>query len=96
MVRIRSLDWRPDRVEHIAKHDIEPYEVEEVVFGDRRGLLRKAGPARRNPADTVYRYLGHTEAGRYLFVVLLYTEQGRALPVTARDMTDGERRRYSR
>jgi uncharacterized protein len=90
------LEWRPDRVDHIAKHDVRPEEVEEAVFDDRRGLLRKVGPAERNPHETVYRYLGRTEAGRYLFVVLIHTERGNALPVTARDMTEAEKGRYSR
>jgi uncharacterized DUF497 family protein len=83
-------------VEHIAKHEVSPHEVEEAVFDDRRGLLKKAGSAKRNPQETVYRYLGCTEAGRYLFVVLIHTGQGNALPITARKMTDSEKRRYLR
>jgi uncharacterized DUF497 family protein len=96
MVRIRSLDWRPDRVEHIAKHDVTPDEVEEV-FEDRRKLVVKAGPAERNPDETIYRVYGRTEAGRYLFVALLLYEDGEeALPLTARDMTYKEKSRYRR
>jgi uncharacterized DUF497 family protein len=96
VVRIRSLDWRPDRVEHIAKHDVEPYEVEGAL-GDRRGLIIKAGPAERNPGEIVYRVYGRTETGRYLFVALLLYEDGEeALPLTAREMTDKEKRRYAR
>lgn len=96
MVWIRSLDWRPDRVEHIARHGVDPDEVEEAVFDDPRGLLLKMGPAERNPDETVYRHLGRTEAGRYLLVALLYVGQGEALPLTARDMNDAEKRRYLR
>lgn len=96
MVRIRRLDWRPDRVEHIARHGVDPDEVEEAVFDDRQGLLLRLGPAERNPDETVYRHLGRTEAGRYLFAALIYVGQGEALPLTARDMNDAEKRRYSR
>jgi uncharacterized DUF497 family protein len=38
--------------------------------------------------------LGLTEAGRALFVVLEPLGQTRAYVVSARDMTDGERRRF--
>lgn len=30
-MRIRELYWRPDRVEHIARHDVSVAEVEEAV-----------------------------------------------------------------
>jgi uncharacterized protein len=94
--RIRELYWRADRVDHILRHDVVPEEVEEAIFDDRRGILSKAGQARRNPEETVYRYLGRTSAGRYLFVALIYLGGGNALPLTARDMTESERRRYLR
>lgn len=97
MVNIRRLDWRLDRIEHLALHQVSPYETEEVVFGDRRRRIERAGPAERNPDETIYRIYGRTEAGRYLFVALLEYESGdEALPLTARDMTDQERRRYSK
>ena len=95
MRRIRELYWRHDRMAHIEqRHSVAPGEVEEAVFGDPDGLLLRVGPAERDPEEIVYRYFGRTEAGRHLMVVLLYLGQGEALPVTARDMTDGERRRF--
>jgi len=90
------LDWRLDRVEHIARHNIVPAEVEEVVFEDRKAVLEKAGPARRDPAQIVYVLLGRTQAGRYLMAVLIYEGRGVGFPVTARDMNQAERGRYSR
>lgn len=92
--KIRELSWRADRVEHVARHSIVPEDVEEALFGDRGGLLERVGPAERNAEETIYRYFGRTEAGRYLFVVLLYLGRGLAMPVTARDMTKTERRRF--
>lgn len=71
MINIRRLDWRPDRIEHIARHGVSPYEVEEAMFGDRDRVLGRVGLARRNPNEAIYRYLCRTEAGRYLFGVLL-------------------------
>ena len=68
---VRDLYWRTDRIDHIAKHSVAPGEVTEAIFGDPSGVLLRVGPAERNPEETLYRYLGRTEAGRYLLVVLL-------------------------
>jgi hypothetical protein len=89
------LYWRPDRVAHIWRHAVGPEEVEEAVFGDPGGVLTRVGPAERNPEETLYRYFGRTETGRYLMVALLYLGQGIAMPVTAREMTINERRRFN-
>jgi len=43
-VRIDELIWDDWNVEHIAGHDVEPEEVEEVCFG--RPLVRRAGTTR--------------------------------------------------
>lgn len=94
MVKIGWLDWRPDRVQHIAGHRVSPYEVEEAIRDKDRRVI-KAGTAERNPNEIIYRVYGQTDAGRYLFVPLLKYENGTgALPLTARDMTKSETRRY--
>lgn len=90
------MRWRDDRVEHIRRHGVVPAEVEEAVLDDRKALLERAGPARRDPSQTVYVSLGCTQAGRYLTVVLIDEGRGVGFPVTARDMTQAERRRYSK
>ena len=93
MSRIRELYWRADREEHILeRHNVTREEVEEAVFGDTRGRLRRTGPAKRDPEETVYEYYGRTLDGRYLMVALLYIGQGVAMPLTARDMTRTESR----
>jgi hypothetical protein len=91
---IAELFWRDDRIEHIAGHSITPDEVEEALFEDRDGLLLRVGPAERNPDETIYRYFGRTSAGRHLMIVLLYIGGGLAMPITAREMTRQERRRF--
>lgn len=96
MVYAEWLDWRDDRIPHIARHGITVREFEEAFFDVRRKSVR-VGPAERNPDETIYRIYGRTLDGRYLFlVVLLYADQPVVLPVTGRDMTNGERRRYRR
>ena len=86
---IRELIWPEDRIDHIAAHDIEPEEVEEVCFG--RALVLRAKSAGANPA---YYVLGQTTTGRYLFCVVIQFPDGKGYPVTARTMTDKEKRRF--
>jgi hypothetical protein len=54
-------------------------------------LPSSSGPAGKKSSDT---WCCLTEAGRALFVVLEPLGQTRAYVVSARDMTDGERRRF--
>ena len=89
-MRIHELTWPEDRINHIAQHDVTPEEVEEVCFG--KALVQHAKSEGRNP---VYYVLGQTEAGRYLFCVVIRFPDGRGYPITARPMTDKERRRYN-
>lgn len=90
------MRWREDRVEHVRRHGIVPAEVEESLLEDRKALLERVGPARRDPSQIVYVSLGRTQDGRYLMVVLIDEGRGVGFPVTARDMNRAERRRYSR
>jgi hypothetical protein len=88
-MKIREFVWPKDRVDHIAGHGIAPEEVEEVCF--EKSFVQRAKSQGQNP---VYYVLGQTEAGRYLFCVVIQFPDGKAYPVTARSMTDSERRRY--
>ena len=90
MMKIQELIWPEERVEHIARHDVTPEEVEEVCFS--RSLILRAKSEGDNP---VYYALGQTAAGRYLFCVVIQFPDGRGYPVTARPMTVKERRRYT-
>jgi len=88
-MRIERLIWPKDRIEHIARHDVTREEVEQVCFGEPWVLRGKSHG--RNP---VYYVLGQTEAGRHLFCVVIGFPDGNGYPVTARDMTVKEKRRY--
>ncbi len=88
---IHELVWPDDRVEHIARHGVTPEEVEDVCFS--RPLVQRAKSEGKNP---VYYVLGQTSAGRYLFCVVIRLPRGKGYPVTARPMTDKEKRRYRR
>lgn len=89
-MRIDQLIWPEDRIEHIARHGVTPEEVEEVCF-ERNPLVYRAKSKGENP---VYYVLGRTEAGRHLFCVVIRFSDGNGYPVTAREMTAREKRRY--
>jgi uncharacterized protein len=63
---IHEFLWPADRVDHIARHGVQPEEVEESCFG-RPLVLR----AKSEGAHRVYHVLGETEAGRHLFSVVI-------------------------
>ncbi len=86
---IESLLWPEDRIEHIARHNVSPEEFDQVCFG--RALLLRAKAQGPNP---VYHVLGQTDAGRYVFCVVIAFPDGYGYPVTARTMTAREQRRY--
>jgi hypothetical protein len=87
---IDEFIWPEERIEHIAQHGVTPEEVEEVCFG-RKPFVQRGKSEGENP---VYYVLGQTEAGRYLFCVVIRFTDGKGYPVTAREMTAKEKRRY--
>lgn len=86
---IHDFLWPEDRIEHIARHGVEPTEVEQVCFG--QSLVRRAKSEGDNP---VYYVLGQTEAGRYLLCVVIRFPDGKGYPVTAGEMTANEKHRF--
>jgi uncharacterized DUF497 family protein len=87
-VPISRFLWPEDRIEHIAQHGVTPEQFEEVCFGVSL-VLRARG---ENP---VYYVLGETDACRPLFCVVIEFPWRQGYPVTARDMTTQEKRRYA-
>jgi len=87
-MRISKLAWDDYRIDHVAQHDVEPEEVWEVCE-DSLHLARRQGRNR-------YRLYGQTADGRYLFVVLEHVEGTIFKPITARDMTEGEKQNFRR
>ena len=57
--------------------------------------IRRAGRGDVRGED-LYAAYGQTEAGRYLIVFFIYQGFGAALPISARDMSDAERRYFNR
>jgi uncharacterized protein len=88
-MEIREFVWPTERIDHIARHGVTPEEVEDVCFG--RSLVLRGKSEGVNP---VYYVLGQTDAGRYLFCLVIRFPDGKGYPVTARPMTERERRRF--
>jgi len=85
---IDRLDWDDYRVEHIARHDVEPREVWEVC-NDRSHLARRQG---RN------RYLVWANLGWTVSIcgIRAYPRTSVYKPITARNMTEREKRNFRR
>ena len=91
-MRIEELLWDDDNERHIRRHHVDEEEVEEVVYDSRTRVQRTTDSFgfRR------YLFWGRTAAGRHLLVVLDHLGGGTFRPVTARNMTPGEKRRFRR
>lgn len=87
-------EWDDDNVEHIARHGVEPEEVEEIVYEDcHPSWIVRA--RRRGMRETRWTVFGQTCAGHYLVAVIApYRGRGVWRVVTARGMERHTRRRY--
>ncbi len=91
MLKIRDIIWKMQFIEKLAvKHGVTTDEVEGVIFGRPHILRVRRGHVK---GEDVYEAFGKTLAGRHL-VVFFINKPGGALPISARDMTDAERRYY--
>ena len=85
-----NLDWFlwDDRtIAHVARHGLRPEEVDETLENDYRTLTTRNG---------FYMLLGRSAAGRYISIIFDLLGDGKAWVITARDMTQTEKRRYSK
>jgi hypothetical protein len=85
------FDWDAGNEDHVLAHGVEPTEVEEALLDP--GRIR--ADTRNAPAERRYALIGVTEEGRVLFVI--YAARGAKIrPVTARDASDVQKKRYRR
>ena len=89
MLRIESLEIDDHILEKIeSKHRISFTEVEEACLSNKRHV--------RRGREGLYKVFSQTTAGRYILVVLVNLGGGNWKVATAREMTDGERRLYTK
>jgi len=89
MLRIESLeidDHVLDKIE--SKHGIAFEQVEEACLSEKRHIRRSR--------EGLYKLFSQTAAGRYVLAVLVNLGRGDWKIVTAREMTDSERRLYNK
>jgi uncharacterized DUF497 family protein len=88
ILRVEDFVW-PDWVldKTVAKHGVEPDEVEQVFFNPPYKVRRSDSGK--------YLLYGRSEGGRYLFVVSAW-DGGSVRIISARDMTGAERRYWER
>ena len=89
MLRIEALeidDHILDKIE--SKHGVSFGEVEEACLLETRHIRRSR--------EGLYKLFSQTAAGRYILVVLVNLGGGLWKVVTTREMTDSEKRLYSK
>ena len=91
-MRLYDVIWKLRFIEKTSgKHNVTTDEVEEILFGKSHFRRAQKGHIRGEDLYTAY---GQTAGGRYLIVFFIRKEQTAALPISARDMNDSERRYY--
>lgn len=91
---IRQIIWKDQFVEKLAtKHGVSVEEVEQLL--NSQPHIRKAGRGNVK-GENVYAAFGRTEEGRHLVVFYIKKLDGSLLPISARDMDDGERNYYGK
>ena len=93
-MELYEVIWKDRFIDKIeAKHRVRAEEVEQVLFAKSHFRRAHKGHVKGEDLYTAY---GQTTSGRYLIVLFIRKEQIAALPISARDMTDSERRYYER
>lgn len=93
-MKIKSLIWLDDIIAKLEqKHLVQEDEVEQVFANQPWFRFAEKG---HRPGEHAYAAFGQTDAGRYLIVFFVYKTDRRALVISARDMTQTERKTYER
>jgi len=93
-MKLYEIIWKDQFVEKLeAKHGVYTEEVEQVLFSKPHIRRAKKGHVK---GEGLYAAYGQTDSGRYLIVFFIHKENIAALPISARDMSDSERKYYER
>ena len=80
---IKNLIWDEWNIEHIARHNVKPEEVEQVC--EDKHLVRRGRKG-------TYTVTGQTQNGRYLTIILAPRGAGSFYPISSRDSDNKERK----
>ncbi len=93
-MRVKGIIWLRNVVDKLAwKHNVMTDEVEEIFNRSPRYRFIETGDVE---GEDLYAALGQTMAGRYLIVYFVHKITGEALVVSAREMTQKEKRAYGK
>ncbi|MBI4670795.1 MAG: BrnT family toxin [Chloroflexi bacterium] len=91
-MQIYRVIWKEKFVDKIeSKHEVFTDEIEQILFGRPHVRREKKGNVK---GEDLYLAYGTTDAGRYLIVFFIYKPPPAALPISARTMTESEKRYY--
>jgi hypothetical protein len=93
-MKVQDVVWLAEVEEKIiSKHNVWPDEVEQVLQAQPYVRFMERG---HRPGEDLYAAFGQTEGGRYLAIYFILKLSRAALVITARDMTDKEKRSYGK
>lgn len=93
-MRIRGIIWLRDVIDKLLwKHKVTTDEVEEVFDQSPRYRYIETGDVE---GEDLYAAMGQTDAGRYLTMYFVLKHSGDALVISARDMTQNERKSHGK
>jgi uncharacterized protein len=93
-MRIAGIIWLEEIIEKLEqKHAGKQEEVRQALANSPRFRFVEKGHRR---GENVYSATSQTDAGRYLTTLFVHKIDNRALILSARDMTDSERRRHGK
>lgn len=93
-MKISGIIWLEDIVDKLErKHALRQEEVKQIFANSPYFRFVEKGHRR---GENVYSAMGQTEAGRYVIVFFVLKKDNLALVLSARDMTDSERRKYEK
>ena len=91
-MKIKGLIWLDEIIDKLdRKHHVNQREVVEIITNKPYFRFIEKG---HRQGENVYAALGQTKNGRYLIVFFVCKKDGRAIILSARDMTPAERKRY--
>ena len=82
-MRFSAFEWDERNIAHIARHNVAPEEVEEACDNNPYILKGRGG---------TYLTYSQTDNGRFLLVIAKYKGKETVRIITARDMTERERK----
>ena len=93
-MQIKGIIWLENIVEKITtKHNVAREEVIEIFKNKPYFLYVEKGFRKM---EDVYSVLGRTSSGRYLIAFFVYKRNKNAIIISARDMTDKEKKKYEK